>query len=269
MIAGLKRALKPSNRSLIRELVVSDFKMRYQGSVLGYLWSLLRPLMVFTVLYIVFTKIVKLGDSVPHYPAYLLLGIVIWTFFIEATVSGMNSITGRGDLIRKINIPKYTIVISTTLSAFVNFTLNMIVVMVFMFLSGVPLGPQVLWAIPIIGELVVLALGISFLLAALFVRFRDISHIWEVILQIMFYAVPIIYPLTMPPQWIREIISLNPLTQILQDLRAVLITPEALTVGDVFGTVWARIGSVIAVVTIAALAGLYFRKASRNFAEEL
>jgi ABC-2 type transport system permease protein len=269
MITGLNRAFKPSNRSLIRELVVSDFKMRYQGSVLGYLWSLLRPLMVFAILYVVFTKIIRLGDDVPHYPAYLLLGIVAWTFFVEATVSGLHSITGRGDLVRKINIPKYTIVISTTLSAFVNLTLNMGVVVIFMFISGVAIRPEMLWALPLAAELVVLALGISFLLAALFVRFRDISHIWEVILQIMFYAVPIIYPLTMPPQWIRELISLNPIAQILQDLRVVLITPEALSVGDVFGSGWARVGSVAAVVATAALAAIYFRRASRNFAEEL
>ncbi|MGH7158325.1 MAG: ABC transporter permease [Candidatus Saccharimonadales bacterium] len=267
--AGLKRAFKPSNRSLIRELVVSDFKIRYQGSILGYLWSLLRPLMLFTVLYVVFTKIIRLGDGVPYYPTYLLLGIVAWTFFVEATVSGMNAITGRGDLIRKINIPKYTIVISTTLSAFINFALNMGAVLVFMTISQVPFRLELLWALPLIAELVVLALGVSFLLAALFVKYRDVSHIWEVILQIMFYAVPIIYPLTMPPQWLRELLSLNPVTQILQDLRSVLITPETLTVAEVFDSAWPRIWSVAVVITIAALAGIYFRRAARNFAEEI
>lgn len=269
MIAALKRVLKPSNRSLMRELVVSDFKMRYQGSVLGYLWSLLKPLMLFAVLFFVFTKIIKLGSGVPYYPTYLLLGIVLWTFFVEATVSGMHSIVGRGDLIRKVNIPKYTIVVSTTLSAGVNFLLNMIVVFIFMILSGVHVDWHILWAIPLIGELIVLALGLSFLLAALYVKFRDISHIWEVILQIMFYAVPIIYPLTMPPQQIRELISLNPITQILQDLRAVLITPETLTTKEVFGSILGRLGPMVLVLVIAAIAALYFRRVSRSFAEEL
>lgn len=269
MIGGIARALKPSNRSLIRELVVSDFKMRYQGSVLGYLWSLLKPLLLFAVLYVVFTKVIRLGTGVPHYPAYLLLGVVAWTFFVEATMSGMRSITDRGDLIRKVNIPKYTIIVSATLSAFVNFALNMIVVFMFMILNGVDFRPEMIWALALITELMVLVLGLSFLLAALYVKFRDISHIWEVILQIMFYAVPIIYPLTMPPQWIREIISLNPITQILQDLREVLITPVTLTTSEVFGVWWARIFAVVAVLGIAILAGLYFRKASRRFAEEL
>ncbi len=270
MIAAVKRAFKPSNRSLIRELVSSDFKMRYQGSLLGYMWSLLRPLMLFLVLYVVFTKVVKLGDGVPHYPAYLLLGIVAWTFFIEATVSGMNAITGRGDLVRKVSIPKYTLVISTTLSAFVNFALNMVVVLFFMVISGVEVRWSALWAIPLIAELVVFAMGFAFLLAALYVKFRDISHIWDVILQILFYAVPIIYPLTMPPQRIREIISFNPATQILQDLRSVLITPETLTTKQVFQSQFTgRILPVVAVVALAVVAGFYFRRASRNFAEEL
>jgi ABC-2 type transport system permease protein len=230
----------------------------------------LRPLLLFLVLYIVFTKVIPLGKDVPHYPAYLLLGIVAWTFFIEATTSGMNAITGRGDLIRKVNIPKYTIVIATTLSAFVNFSLNMAIVIIFMIVNGVAFRPEMIWAIPIIAELVVLALGLSFLLAALFVRFRDISHIWDVILQILFYAVPIIYPLTLPPQHIREIISLNPMTQILQDLRSVTITRVTLTPTEVFQSQFlGRVLPVLIVITIAVVAALYFRRRSRYFAEEL
>src|SRR3990172_266651 len=117
---------KSNNLSLIRELVASDFKLRYQGSILGYLWSLLRPLMLFGVLYVVFTKVIRIGDGVPYYPAYLLLGLVLWTFFTEATLAGMNAITGRGDLIRKVSIPKHIIVLSTKLSALVNLCLNLI-----------------------------------------------------------------------------------------------------------------------------------------------
>lgn len=271
MVGSVKRAVKPSNRSLIRELVVSDFKLRYQGSILGYLWSLLRPLMLFAVLYVVFTRIIPLGRGIPHYPVYLLLGIVAWTFFVEATVSGMHSIVSRGDLIRKINIPKYVIVISTTLSAFVNFSLNMLIVVFFMIINGVEVRPEIVWAIPIIAELVVLSLGLSFLLAGLFVRFRDFSQIWEVVLQILFYAVPIIYLLQMPmPQRIREIISLDPLTQILQDLRSVMITSKTLTPVEVFHSQFlGRILPVAIIITLAAIAGWYFRRQSRNFAEEL
>lgn len=269
MIKAVRQFLKPSNRSLIREMVASDFKLRYQNSVLGYLWSLLRPMLLFGVLYIVFTKVIKVGKDIPYYPAYLLLGIVLWTFFVEATVSGMNAITGRGDLIRKVSIPKYIIVVSTNLSAFVNFLLNMVVVLVFMVLSHVPLRLTILAAPLFIIELMVFALAISFLLSALFVKFRDFSHIWDVALQVLFYAVPIIYPLTLPPQRIREIISVNPLAQILQDIRWLMITPDTVTTRDVFHSQWGRFGPMLIVLGVAVLGGWYFRRSSKNFAEEL
>lgn len=269
MISTFREALKPSNRSLIRELVASDFKLRYQGSILGYLWSLLRPLMLFGVLYVVFTKIVKIGGEIPNYSTYLLLGLVLWTFFVEATVAGLNAITGRGDLVRKVSIPKYNLVIATTLSAFVNFCLNMVIVFIFMLFSNVEFRPVMLLAPVFIAELVVLALGISFLLSALFVKFRDISHIWDVVLQILFYAVPIIYPLSIVPAKLIKIVSINPLTQIFQDLRSIMITPETLTTREVFASQAGRILPGLIVLALIVLGGWYFRKNSRKFAEEL
>lgn len=260
---------KPSNRSLIRELVASDFKLRYQNSVLGYLWSLLRPLLLFGVLYIVFTKVIKVGKGVPFYPAYLLLGLVLWTFFIEATTSGMNAIVGRGDLIRKVSIPKYIIIISTTASAFVNFCLNMIVVVIFMILSHVPFRLTILAAPVFIAELVAFSLAVSFLLSALFVKFRDLTHIWDVALQILFYATPIIYPLTLPPLKFAKLISLNPLTQIFQDVRWLMITPDTLTTKDVFSSQIGRIIPIAIVIATCVVAGWYFRRNSKSFAEDI
>lgn len=266
----VRSLLRPSNRSLIRELVSSDFKLRYQGSVLGYLWSLLRPLMLFGVLYVVFTKIIKIGDGVPYYPVYLLLGLVIWTFFVEATVSGMHAITGRGDLIRKVSIPKYTIVLSTTLSAFINFMLNMIVVAIFMVVNHVPFNPLALVEIPLlIVELFIFCMAIAFLLSTLFVKFRDFTHIWDVALQVLFYATPIIYPLTIAPANIAKLISINPLTQIIQDARAVLITPETLTPKEVFQSQFGRIIPALFVIVLLFVAISYFSKRSKYFAEEL
>lgn len=264
------RFFSPSNRSLLRELVASDFKLRYQGSVLGYLWSLLRPLMLFGVLYIVFTKVVKLGNDIPDYPAYLLLGLVLWTFFAEATTSGMNAITGRGDMVRKVSVPKYIIVISTTLSALVNFCLNLIVVVIFMLLGHVAFRGNLIFAPLFIAELIALCLAISFLLSTLFVKFRDISHIWEVILQILFYATPIIYAMQRVPEHIRKVLSLNPLTQIIQDMRSVAITPETITTKQVFGS--QLIGRGLPILIIVALGFLslwYFKRNSKKFAEEL
>src|SRR5687768_13942032 len=116
----------PQNLTLLKQLVITDFKLRYQGSLLGYTWSLLKPLLLFGVLYVVFTYALPIGKDVPHYPAYLLLGIVLWTFFVEGTTMGMGSIVGRGDLVRKVKISKVAIVVASILSASVNLCLNMI-----------------------------------------------------------------------------------------------------------------------------------------------
>lgn len=265
----ISAVVQPSNRSLIRQLVISDFKLRYQNSVLGYLWSLLRPLMMFGVLYVVFTKIIRVGGDIPHYPSYLLLGLVLWTFFVEATMAGMNSITGRGDLIRKVSIPKYTIVISSTLSAFVNFCLNMVVVFVFMLIGGVEFRPNIIYAPLFIAELVLFCVGISFLLSALYVKFRDFGHIWEVVLQVLFYATPIIYALQIVPAKLIKLVSINPLAQIFQDMRSVMITPETLTTKQVFDSQLGRLIPFLIVIAVFVIGSWYFKKNSKYFAEQL
>ena len=269
MIQIQHRIFSPRNISLLRELVVSDFKLRYQGSVLGYLWSLLRPLMLFGVLYVVFTHVIRLGDSIPNYPSYLLLGLVVWTFFIEASTAGMNSITGRGDLVKKVSIPKYIIVISTTISAGINFMLNMVVVFVFMFIGHVTFRPTIFLAIPLIFELIILCMALSFFLATLYVKYKDISHIWDVILQVLFYATPIIYTLSIVPEKFAKIMCLNPLVQIMQDIRLVMITSSTTTTEQVYGTILGRILPALAIIIIFILSANYFRKNSRFFAEEL
>src|SRR6195952_2374858 len=142
----VRRVFSKQNRALLAELVRTDFKLRYQGSALGYAWSLLRPLLIFVILYIVFVKFLKLGDGVPHFPIYLLLGIVIWNFFNEMTVQSLGSIVGRGDLIRKIRIPRWIIVLSSSISALINLALNIAVVGVFMAFNHVPLSETILWA---------------------------------------------------------------------------------------------------------------------------
>lgn len=259
----------PQNLSLLRELVITDFKLRYQGSVLGYVWSLLRPMMLFSVLYVVFTQVFKLGDQVPFYPAYLLLGIVLWTFWAEATSAGMGSIVARGDLIRKVSMPRYIVVLSTTLSAAVNLFLNLVVVGIFMALTGVPLRLDALLFPLLLVELVALATAASFLLSALYVRFRDFSHIWEVVLQILFYATPIIYPLSFVPEKMAKLISLSPLTQIIQDARQILITPAAITPPEIWHSATGWLAPVLVLVATAIVAVWYFKRRSRDFAENL
>jgi ABC-2 type transport system permease protein len=120
-----KRVFSKKNRALLIELVKTDFKLRYQGSVVGYLWSLLRPLFMFLILYVVFTTVFPLGKGIPHYPVYLFTGIILWNFFAEMTQQSLGSIVGRGDLIRKIRIPRWMIVFSTSLNALINLGLNL------------------------------------------------------------------------------------------------------------------------------------------------
>jgi ABC-2 type transport system permease protein len=260
------------NRILLRELVVTDYKLRYQGSVLGYLWSLLKPLFLFAVLYVVFVHFLRFGSDVEHFPIYLLLGIVFWSFFIEATTQGMQAIVARGDLIRKINFPKYIIVISGTISALINLLLNLFVVFVFMIIGDVDFKSTLL-LLPInILELYVFSLALAFFLAAAFVKFRDISHIWEVILQAAFYATPILYPLSLVIEKSTEaaqIMLLSPVAQIIQDARYNTVTHQTITTDSLIqNPFYVYIPYAIVIVSIV-LASWYFRKNQKYFAESV
>lgn len=259
------------NRILLRELVITDFKLRYQGSVLGYAWSLLKPLFLFIILYIVFDRFLRLGRDIEHFPVYLLIGVVLWGFFTEATTNGLQSIVARGDLIRKINFPKYIIVISGTISSLINLVINMIVVGAFILINGVEVSWQALWVIPLIIELYVLSLAIAFFLAALNVKLRDIGYLWEIFLQAAFYATPILYPLAMVigySETAARIIMLNPVAQIIQDVRYVLVTPQSIRLYDLVQD-WRVIIPFVSIVVLVIVALLFFRKNSKYFAEQI
>lgn len=259
------------NRILLRELVVTDFKLRYQGSVLGYAWSLLKPLFLFAIMYVVFGLLVKLG-SIEHYSVYLLLGIVLWTFFAEATGQGMNAIIARGDVIRKINFPKYIIVLSTTISALVNLMLNLIIVGILMLLNGVELSLSSGMIILYIVEIYIFALGLAFFLSALNVKYRDTGHIWDIIMQAAFYATPIIYPLTLvveKSELAAKLLMFNPVAQATQDARYFLITKESIASFNLFSNQFYAFVPFVIVVTIFAIGALYFKKHSKYFAEKI
>jgi ABC-2 type transport system permease protein len=266
----MKRFFSKQNRALLSELVRTDFKLRYQGSVLGYAWSLLRPLLLFLILYIVFVKFLRLGASIPHYPVYLLLGIVIWNFFLEMTSQSLGSIVGRGDLIRKIRIPRWMIVFSSSISALINFFLNLIVVGVFIALNHVTFSASVLILPLIFLEVYLFALGCSLFLSAAFVKFRDINYIWEVILQAGFYMTPILYPLSLIPNLtLQKVILLNPMAQTIQDARYVAITRETTTAYTLFEGGWYKLIPFV-IVIVALIGGLaYFRRESKYFAENI
>lgn len=259
------------NRILLKELTKTDFKLRYQGSVLGYLWALLRPLMMFAILYVVFAQLLKFGNDIPHYPVYLLCGTTLWSFFTECTSQGIQAIVQRGDLLRKISFPKYIVVVSSTLTAVINMLINLLVVVIFALINGVT--PSLGWLIvPVfLVELYCLSLGISFLLGAINVKYRDITSIWDVLMQALFYAVPIIYPISMvanTSEIAAKIILLNPIAQTIQDIRFNLITTESVTTWSFINNPLVIIPPIV-VLVVLAIGSLTFRKRSRFFAEEV
>lgn len=266
----MKQYISNQNKALLSELVRTDFKLRYQGSLLGYLWSLLKPLLLFVILYIVFVGFLKLGRDIEHFPVYLLLGIVLWNFFTEMTVQSLGSIVARGDLIRKIRIPRWMIVFSSSISATINLTLSLVVVGIFMIINQVPLMPTILLLPVYILILYILALGCSLFLAAAYVKFRDLSYIWEIALQAGFYATPIIYPLQMiPNEMIQKILLLNPVAFVIQAARDDVVTPQTLTLTDAWGSLsWALIPLSI-VVLIFVIGLLYFKSQAESFAENV
>lgn len=257
---------------LLKQLVITDFKLRYQGSVLGYIWSLLRPLFLFVILYIVFDHFLRFGDAIPHYPVYLLLGVVFWSYFTEVTNQGITSIVAKGDLLRKLNFPKYVIVLAGSFSAFINLIINSLVIALFMVINGVDLRLEALYIIPLVFELFLLALGAAFLLSAAFVKLRDLHYIWEIILQAAFYATPILYPLGLVlerSELAAKFMLLSPIAQIIQDARYVLITDQSLTFEGVYGHGWYRLLPIAFTLLLVIVSAIHFRKQSPKFAEEI
>lgn len=266
--------LYKGNRVLLKELTKTDFKLRYQGSILGYLWALLRPLMMFAILYIVFAKLLRFGGDIPHYPVYLLTGTTIWSFFTECTNQGIQAIVNRGELLRKVCFPKYIMVVSATLTAVINLLINLIVIVIFALLDGIT--PSWTWLLVpfVLFELYMLSLGISFLLGAINVKYRDITSIWDVCIQALFYAVPIIYPIAMVASaniTAAKIILLDPIAQVIQDVRYLLVTTETITTWSYVGEenpIWKFVPLAITIIMLI-WGSWYFRKKSKKFAEEI
>ena len=269
----LSNIFSKRNRVLLRELVVTDFKLRYQGSVLGYIWSLLKPLMLFAIMYVVFVRFLRFGEGIQHYAVALLLGIVLWTFFIEATNQGMQAIVGRGDLIRKINFPKYIIVISGTISALINLCLNLVVVFAFMIFDGVDFGWSALLFPLTLLLLYAFSLGVAFFLAAAYAKYRDVSHIWEVFLQALFYATPILYPLQLVVKFnivIAKLVMLSPVAMLFQNSRAELVGPgNVVTNSDLSSNFFYLITPYLIILLVIAIASIYFKKSQSKFAEQV
>jgi ABC-2 type transport system permease protein len=251
-------------------LSVLDFRLKFFGSALGYLWQLMKPLLLFGVMLFVFTKAVKLGSGVYQYPVVLLSGIVMFTFFSESTAAAVSSVVDREALVRKIHFPRLVIPLSVVLTAYFNLLLNFAAVVVFMLARGVEIRWSWLELIPLVLFLGVFATGLSMILSSLFVRFRDVRPIWEVALQAIFYGSAIFYPIeNIPSVKLQHLIMCNPLAAVVQQIRHAVIDPNAPTAGQAIG------GDIRLLIPIGITVGLavfgfwWFNREAPRIAEEL
>jgi len=209
------------HRELIWALAKTDFKLRFQGSVLGFLWALLKPLFLFLILNLVFSNL--FASEVPHYSLQLLTAILMWSFFAEGTMLGLTSMMNKAHLLTRIRFPRWVVVVAASLQSLMSFVINIAILLTAFFILGVPLE---LWQLLVFGVylvvLYVLVLGFSFFSAPFFLRFRDWNQIWEVLLMGGFYAAPIIYPLSIIPEWLRPWLYLNPMTFLIEHSKGVL-----------------------------------------------
>jgi ABC-2 type transport system permease protein len=256
---------------LTRMLAFTDFKLKFFGSVLGYFWQLMRPLLLFGVLYAVFTKVLKFGVGVKFYPAILLTNIVLFTFFGEVTGAAVSSVVDREGLVRKIQFPRLVIPLSVVLSGYLNLMVNLAAIFVFMVIQGV--SPH--WSqleIPILLALLgVFAAGAAMILSAMYVRFRDVRPIWEVVLQALYFATPIIYTYETIANrtHFRRIVYCNPLAVLFQQVRHAVFdpsAPDALKAAGGWGWMAIPIGITVFVVIVGVW---YFDRAAPYVAEEL
>jgi ABC-2 type transport system permease protein len=258
-------------------IALTDWKLRFFGSALGYLWQLVRPLLLFLVLYVFFTKVAKVGATqgpdYDYYGAQLLASIVLFTFFTEATTNAVRSVVDNEALVRKVQFPRLAIPLSVVLLAMFNLSLNLIVVLVFALIAGVT--PMLTWLeIPLIlGTLVILGTGIAMLLSALFVYFRDVMPIWDVVSQVVFYASPVIIPIAVVQQHLSRalfhVYMLNPLAVIFQQFRHAVINPATPSAAHLLGSSAALAEPLAIVLAVFVLGFWVFHRIAPRVAEDL
>ena len=212
---------------LFTTLTWTNFKMRYYGSILGYIWSLLKPLAKFGVLYFVYSFVFK--QTAPHYKLFLLLGIILWDFFVQGTTAGMNGFIGNYQMIRKVYLPRIILVLATVSAAFVGLFFNLLIFAVFAFLDGVTLEIRMLWFLPLLLAFYLLVTGIGLILSIVVVKVRDTLNLWEVAHELGFWLTPVIYPMTMVPEKLRFYMFINPLSGILTYSRYLIVGIGGLT----------------------------------------
>jgi ABC-2 type transport system permease protein len=266
------RSIFQRNLNLVRELSITSFKLKYTGSALGYVWSLVKPLMLFGIMYLVFSILLRAGVGAFDFPVQLLVAIVAWTFFTEATSTAMNAVAGNGDLIRKAYFPRWILVVASTTSALLTLAINTVLVVIITFALGhLDLTWLSLLAPLYYLELIVLVLGLSMLLSSLFVFFRDLGHIWEILSLVLFYGSAVVFPFEIiytHSKKLADFAGLNPVAQIITDLRHVLVEPDKIpSMASLIGP----LAYIPIAITIAVfiLGFVVFNRLTPKFAESL
>jgi len=254
-----KMELKHFN--LIRELTWSDYKLRYSGTALGFLWSFLKPLLMLIVLYVIFSYVIPL--KIPNYPIFLLLGVIIWNYFVESTTMNMYNLSAKSKVIKNTYFPRQILVISSCLNASISFLINILLFFIFLLFSGVVfslIGFIIFLIILIL--LFILSLGTSYILSSFYPKFRDLSHIWEILMQIGFFVTPIVYNMAVIPIKYKQLYMMNPLAQILEYSRNSMLYNQIPSILQIL------ILSVICIV-IYLVGYALFKYRSKYLAEEL
>ncbi|MCF8366233.1 MAG: ABC transporter permease [Bacteroidales bacterium] len=253
------KLLSQHQRETIWELAKTDIKLRYQGSFLGIFWVFLKPLGIFAVLNFVFSSYF---DHTPNYPIRLLTGIILWSLFSDATMKGMTSLVTKTHILKKIFMPKWEIVLASILHSAIVFLFNLIILFLFLFFFY-QIFPSPLYLAMFmfyIFQIYLISLAFSLFTATIYVRLRDLDQIWEVLLRILFYATPIIFPIDILPDNVRKWVYLNPMTFIIERSRSVLIDQQIINFSqDVVFTL---------ILVFALIAGIMFFKSNSRFLVE-
>jgi len=253
-------------------LALMDWKLRFFGSVLGYLWSLLRPLMLFGILYFVFSQVLRVGGDVPDYPLQLLIGVLLFTYFSEVTGVCVTSLVDEEPLIRKVSFPRMVIPVAAALTASFNLVLNLVTIAAFIILGGVePRESWIFVPIPLV-LLIVLGTGVGMLVSALYVPFRDIKPIWEVALQALFYITPVFYPVQLLLDYNRGLahaLMANPIACLVQETRHLLLGDTAPSAGAAIGSEARLLIPTAILFAVTGLGFWVFNRMAPRVAEEL
>ena len=250
-------------------LAVTEYRLSYFGSALGYLWSLMRPLLLFGVLYVVFSEFLRFGDDIRFYRDLLLLNIVLYMFFAEATGNAVRAVVSREALVRKMHFPRVVIPLSVVVTSMLNLAANLLAVFLFLLIDGVE--PRTTWLLlpVLLLPLVAFVTGIAMILSSLYVKYRDVQPIWAIATQLVFYGTPILYVIDKVPESVRELILANPLAAILEQARHWLVDPESPGFVEAIGG-WPQALLPIGVLVAVCAFGLWiFNREAPRIAERL